>query len=78
VLHDLCQKVLDACRRHGKIPVAHTADPDDAVQWAGEGFQLVNVTSDTHLVQQGAMETLKILNKGAQRTTRPSTTSTGG
>jgi hypothetical protein len=39
---------------------------------------LVNVTSDTHLVQQGAMETLKILNKGAQRTTRPSTTSTGG
>jgi len=44
--------------------VAHTADPDDAVQWAGEGFQLVNVTSDTHLVQQGAMETLKILTKG--------------
>jgi 4-hydroxy-2-oxoheptanedioate aldolase len=78
VLHDLCQKVLDACRRHGKIPVAHTADPDDAVQWASEGFQLVNVTSDTHLAQQGAVEALKILNKGAERTTRPSTTSTGG
>ena len=44
--------------------MAHTADPNDALQWAAEGFQLVNVTSDHALVDQGTSATLKILNEG--------------
>ena len=63
VLHELCEQVLDACQRHGKISVAHTADPDDALHWAGTGFQLVNVTSDNHLAQEAAAATLQILHK---------------
>ena len=63
VLQGLSEQVLDACRRHGKIAVAHTADPGDALHWARQGFQLVNVTSDQRLAQQGALETLKTLNE---------------
>jgi 4-hydroxy-2-oxoheptanedioate aldolase len=63
VLHELCEQVLDACQRHGKISVAHTADPDDALHWARTGFQLVNVTSDNHLAQDAAAATLQILHK---------------
>jgi 4-hydroxy-2-oxoheptanedioate aldolase len=65
VLHGLCEQVLEACRRHGKIAVAHTADPDDALHWARTGFQLVNVTSDNHLAQQAATTTLQTLRKEA-------------
>jgi 4-hydroxy-2-oxoheptanedioate aldolase len=64
VLHDLSEQVLAACARHGKIPVAHTADPDDALHWAREGFKLINVTSDGHLATQGAAATLEVLRKG--------------
>jgi 4-hydroxy-2-oxoheptanedioate aldolase len=63
-LHGLCERVLDACGRHGKIAVAHTADAEEALHWAKEGFQLVNVTSDQHLAQEGAMAALKVLNDG--------------
>src|ERR1700677_4092566 len=45
VLHKLCEQVLEACKRHGKISVAHTADPHDALHWAELGFQLVHVVN---------------------------------
>jgi 4-hydroxy-2-oxoheptanedioate aldolase len=66
ILHKLCEQVLAACRRHGKISVAHTADPHDALHWAELGFQLVHVTNDHQLVQEGASRTLKILAGGKQ------------
>ena len=53
VLHELSDRVLAACRRHGKIAVAHTADAEDALHWSQRGFPLVNVTSDVRLVQEG-------------------------
>ena len=64
VLHGLCERVLDACRRHGKIAAAHTAEADEALVWAEMGFQLVNVTSDTYLAQQGALRAVKVLRDG--------------
>jgi len=64
VLHGLCERVVDACRRHGKIAAAHTAEPDEALVWAEMGFQLVNVTSDTYLAQQGALAAVKVLRDG--------------
>ncbi len=63
VLQELSDSVLAACRRHGKIAVAHTADADDALHWSRLGFPLVNVTSDVRLVQQGVRSVLGRLKK---------------
>ena len=64
VLHGLAEKVLASCRRAGKIAVAHTADPSDAVYWGRLGFDMVNTTSDTHLMDLGAQAALETLRAG--------------
>jgi 4-hydroxy-2-oxoheptanedioate aldolase len=61
VLHELCERVLKACRRAGKLAVAHTADPDDAVHWGEVGFDLVTATSDTRLMGVAAAEAITTL-----------------
>jgi 4-hydroxy-2-oxoheptanedioate aldolase len=61
VLHELCERVLDACRRAGKIAVAHTADPGDARHWGELGFDMVTATSDTRLLGVSAAAALETL-----------------
>jgi len=39
-------RILEACRRHGKIAGLHTADPDFARRAAERGFQLLTVATD--------------------------------
>jgi 4-hydroxy-2-oxoheptanedioate aldolase len=64
VLHGLAERILASCRRAGKIAVAHTADPSEAVYWGSLGFDLVTSTSDTHLMGLGAQAALKTLRAG--------------
>jgi 4-hydroxy-2-oxoheptanedioate aldolase len=54
VLHELCERVVKACERAGKISIAHTADPADAVHWGELGFDMVTATSDGWLVTTAA------------------------
>jgi 4-hydroxy-2-oxoheptanedioate aldolase len=61
VLHALCEQVLKACRRAGKLAIAHTADPGDAVHWGEVGFDLVTATSDTRLIGVAAVEAVSKL-----------------
>ncbi len=39
-------RILDACRRHGKVAALHTADPVFARAAAERGFQLLTVATD--------------------------------
>lgn len=64
LLHDLVERVLKACQEAGKISVAHTADPDDAVHWARLGFDMVTATSDTRLLGIGAASAVRTLHAG--------------
>lgn len=61
VLHGLSEQVLDACRRAGKIAVAHTADPGDAIHWGDLGFDMVTATSDLALVSNAAEAAVQVL-----------------
>jgi 4-hydroxy-2-oxoheptanedioate aldolase len=67
VLHDLSERVLKACRRAGKLAVAHTADPGDAVYWGELGFDMVTATSDSALLGAGAAAALQMLRGGAAK-----------
>lgn len=60
-LHELCERVVKACRRAGKLAIAHTADPDDALHWGRVGFDLVTATSDTRLVGIAAADAITTL-----------------
>jgi 4-hydroxy-2-oxoheptanedioate aldolase len=61
VLHELSERVLKACRRAGKLAVAHTADPGDAVHWGEVGFDMVTATSDTRLLGVAAADAINTL-----------------
>lgn len=70
VLHGLSERVLAACRRAGKIAVAHTADPGDALHWGELGFEMVTATSDLALIGDGAAQavgTLQAVHAGGLR-----------
>lgn len=61
VLHQLTERVLQACQRAGKLAVAHTAEPDDALHWAALGFDMVTATSDTRLISVAAASAVEKL-----------------
>ena len=46
VLHEMTERILASCRSAGKLAVAHTADPAEAVYWGSLGFDMVTTTSD--------------------------------
>jgi 4-hydroxy-2-oxoheptanedioate aldolase len=64
VLHALAERILASCRQAGKIAVAHTADPGEAVYWGSLGFDMVTSTSDTHLMGLGAQAAVETLRAG--------------
>lgn len=63
LLHRMAEQILGACLQAGKIAVAHTADPGDAVHWGAMGFHMVTVTSDTRLIEVGARSALDTVSK---------------
>lgn len=65
LLHEMTERVLEACRQTGKISVAHTADAHDAVHWGQLGFDMVTTTSDTRLLGVGAADVLQTVRAGA-------------
>ena len=67
VLHELSERVLRACREAGKIAVAHTADPSDALHWGGLGFDMVTATSDGALLAAGAVAAVRTLREESAR-----------
>ena len=64
VLHELSERVLESCHRAGKLAVAHTSDPGDALHWAGLGFDMVTATSDTRLISASAASAVEKLRAG--------------
>jgi 4-hydroxy-2-oxoheptanedioate aldolase len=67
VLHELSERVLKSCHRAGKLAVAHTADPGDALHWGGLGFDMVTATSDTRLISVSAASAVEKLRAGNGR-----------
>jgi 4-hydroxy-2-oxoheptanedioate aldolase len=67
VLHELSERVLESCRRAGKLAIAHTADPGDALHWGGLGFDMVTATSDTRLIAVAAASAVEKLGAGNGR-----------
>jgi len=64
VLHELSERVLKSCQRAGKLAVAHTAEPDDALHWGALGFDMVTATSDTRLISVAAASAVEKLRAG--------------
>jgi 4-hydroxy-2-oxoheptanedioate aldolase len=54
LLSELAQRVLDACKRSGRVAGFHADGPDEAVYWWERGFQVVNVSSDAGLIASGS------------------------
>jgi 4-hydroxy-2-oxoheptanedioate aldolase len=54
LLSELAQRVLDACKRSGRVAGFHADGPDEALYWAGRGFQVVNVCADAGLIAAGS------------------------
>ena len=64
MLHELSERVLKSCHRAGKLAVAHTADPGDALHWGGLGFDMVTATSDTRLISVSGASAVEKLRAG--------------
>jgi len=54
LLSELAQRVLEACKRSGRVAGFHADGPDEALYWAGRGFQVVNVCTDAGLIAAGS------------------------
>jgi 2-keto-3-deoxy-L-rhamnonate aldolase RhmA len=54
LLSELAQRVLDACKRTGRVAGFHADGADEALYWAGRGFQVVNVCADIGLIAAGS------------------------
>ena len=67
VLHELAERVLESSHRAGKLAIAHTADPGDALHWGGLGFDMVTATSDTRLISASAASAVEKLRAGNGR-----------
>jgi 4-hydroxy-2-oxoheptanedioate aldolase len=63
-LRELAGRVLEACARHGSIAAFHGDGPFEALYWARQGFQMVNVTADSSLIRGGAEQALVQLREG--------------
>jgi 4-hydroxy-2-oxoheptanedioate aldolase len=50
LLVELADRVVEGCRRAGKIAGIHTDGPDEAIWWSERGFQVVNLSVDAALV----------------------------
>jgi 4-hydroxy-2-oxoheptanedioate aldolase len=54
LLCELAQRVLEACKRSGRVAGFHADGPDEALYWAGQGFQVLNVSTDAGLIAAGS------------------------
>ncbi|MEJ2287678.1 MAG: aldolase/citrate lyase family protein [Deinococcales bacterium] len=58
-------RILQACRRHGKVAALHTADPAFARRAAERGFQLVTVATDHSCLRAEASRRLEAFRSGS-------------
>ncbi|HKI59002.1 MAG TPA: aldolase/citrate lyase family protein [Trueperaceae bacterium] len=58
-------RILDACRRHGKVAGLHTADPAFARAAAERGFQLLTVATDHSALVSEVTRRLRAFRDGA-------------
>ena len=54
-----CQRVLEACQRHGVAPGIFTAGPEEGKRRAAEGWRFLPIGSDTQFMMQGAIGGLR-------------------
>ncbi|MER3421595.1 MAG: 2,4-dihydroxyhept-2-ene-1,7-dioic acid aldolase [Chloroflexota bacterium] len=52
-------RILEACKRHGKVAGIHTGGPPFSAQKVKEGFQMVTVTSDGVAMTRGVQAILR-------------------
>jgi 4-hydroxy-2-oxoheptanedioate aldolase len=52
---ELCQRVLESCRRHGVVPGIFTSGPEEAARRAAEGWRFLPVGSDIQFVLEAAL-----------------------
>ena len=57
-------RILEACRRHGKVAGLHTADPSFARAAAERGFQLLTVATDHACLVAEATRRLQAFRSG--------------
>jgi 4-hydroxy-2-oxoheptanedioate aldolase len=65
--HQAKLKVAEACKRHGVIAGIH-ANAQLAAKHAGDGYQLITVSSDSGAMTVGAINDLKVVRAGAEGT----------
>ena len=60
-----CDRVLEACKRHGKIAGIHIVKPDEKVinENIEKGFQFIAVGIDTLFLRKGFMESVSMVRK---------------
>jgi 4-hydroxy-2-oxoheptanedioate aldolase len=63
---ELAERVLEACRRHGRIAAFHADGPEEALYWADRGFQVVNVSVDAGLIASGSAAHVARIRTGHQ------------
>jgi 4-hydroxy-2-oxoheptanedioate aldolase len=54
LLSELAERVLEACKRSGRVAGFHTDGPDEALYWSDRGFQVVHVSNDAGLIAAGS------------------------
>ncbi|HTW98578.1 MAG TPA: aldolase/citrate lyase family protein [Acidimicrobiales bacterium] len=54
LLCELADRVVEACRKAGKIAGIHNFGPENGVAWVERGFQLVPVSEDAALIRAGS------------------------
>ena len=59
VLERACDTILEAARRHGLVAGIYTGSADEGRRMAARGFRLVNIATDTTLLQRGAANELR-------------------
>lgn len=67
LLSELAERVLDACKRAGRVAGFHADGPDEALYWAERGFQVVNICSDAVLITKGSAANMATLAAGAKK-----------
>jgi 4-hydroxy-2-oxoheptanedioate aldolase len=68
LLSELAEQVLEACKRSGRTAGFHADGPDEALYWAGRGFQVVNVATDAGLIAGGSAANLTKIAAARQQT----------
>jgi len=55
------QKVVDACRKNGRVSGNHIANIEELRYWMGQGMRMITYTYETNLIIDRAKECLKAL-----------------